>query len=272
MSASPVFNRINSATATSQPFSSPSRLHANPPVDLIRASSSAQLRGVRRVALASAVGLDYHRDNIGGAPPFLGIASIDFGVMAGRWTVPEAGRQGMRTDRIAGKFGLFAVFALIGLGSAPGPASAEPAQVAPAAAIQATEVQATEMQPTPYTVAQADAVPVASPVSYSSDQADRGKDRYESACLECHGDDLKGGMNGGAPLRGVNFEMKYANGAPASALYLFTSTLMPPNSPGRYSANAYADLVAYILKRNGFRAGAPLPSDVDALDYLIVEK
>ena len=118
----------------------------------------------------------------------------------------------------------------------------------------------------------ADAVPVESPVSYSSDQADRGKDRYERACIECHGDDLRGGLNGGAPLRGLNFEQKYANGAPASALYLFTSTLMPPNSPGRYSPSTYADLVAYILKRNGFRAGAPLPSDVDALDYLIVEK
>ena len=118
----------------------------------------------------------------------------------------------------------------------------------------------------------AQAVPVQGPVSYSSDQADRGEDRYERACIECHGDDLRGGLNGGAPLRGVNFEQKYANGAPASALFLYTSTLMPPNSPGRYSPSTYADLVAYILKRNGFRAGAPLPSDVDALDYLIVEK
>ncbi len=118
----------------------------------------------------------------------------------------------------------------------------------------------------------AQTVPVQGPVSYSSDQADRGEDRYERACTECHGDDLRGGLNGGAPLRGVNFLQKYANGAPASALFLYTSTLMPPNSPGRYSPSTYADLVAYILKRNGFRAGAPLPSDVDALDYLIMEK
>ena len=121
-------------------------------------------------------------------------------------------------------------------------------------------------------LAQANADPVEGPVSYSSDQADRGKAKYLSACVECHGDDLKGGLSGGAPLRGVNFLQKFANGAPASALYLFTSILMPPNSPGRYSPSTYADLVAYILKRNGFRAGAPLPSDVDALDYLIIEK
>ena len=124
----------------------------------------------------------------------------------------------------------------------------------------------------PILLAQGEVAQAAQPVSYSREQADRGEDRYERACVECHGDDLRGGMNGGAPLRGVNFQMKYANGAPASALFLFTSTLMPPNSPGRYSPSTYADLMAYILKRNGFRAGAPLPSDIDALDYLIMEK
>ena len=123
-----------------------------------------------------------------------------------------------------------------------------------------------------YQLAQGEILPTPRPVSYSRDQADRGEDRYERACLECHGDDLRGGLNGGAPLRGLNFEQKFANGAPASALYLFTSTRMPPNAPGRYSPNTYADLVAYILKRNGFRSGEPLPSDIDVLDYLIMEK
>ena len=121
-------------------------------------------------------------------------------------------------------------------------------------------------------LAQADAVPVERPVSYSSDQADRGEDRYERDCQECHGDDLKGGLNGGAPLRGMGFEQKFAEGAPASALFGFMSTMMPPNSPGRYSANTYADLMAYVLKRNGFHDGAPLPSDLDALDALIMQK
>lgn len=110
------------------------------------------------------------------------------------------------------------------------------------------------------------------PVSYASEQADRGAKKYEKECEECHGDDLKGGLNGGAPLRGLNFESKYADGAPASMLFVFTSTLMPPNSPGRFSPNIYADLVAYILKRNGIQPGAPLPSDIDALDKMIVNK
>ncbi len=131
---------------------------------------------------------------------------------------------------------------------------------------------ATAAEPDHIHLAQADAAPAESPVSYSSEQADRGEGRYEKECGECHGDDLRGGLIGGPPLRGVSFEQKFADGAPASGLYSFMSTLMPPNSPGRFSPSAYADMMAYILKQNGFKAGAPLPSDVDALDTLIMEK
>ncbi|HWJ88413.1 MAG TPA: c-type cytochrome [Pelagibacterium sp.] len=111
-----------------------------------------------------------------------------------------------------------------------------------------------------------------SPVTYSNDQADRGKTRYARDCEECHGADLRGGLIGGPPLRGAAFEQKFANGAPASAMFMFMSTTMPPNAPGRFSADVYADLMAFILKQNGFQPGASLPSDVDALNNLIVEK
>ena len=87
-----------------------------------------------------------------------------------------------------------------------------------------------------------------------------------------HGESLRGGLIGGPPLRGAEFEQKFADGAPASGLYGFMSSTMPPNAPGRYSASAYADLMAYILKQNGFKAGTPLPSDLDALDALTMEK
>ena len=109
-------------------------------------------------------------------------------------------------------------------------------------------------------------------VSYASDQADRGKKRYKKDCLECHGDDLKGGLNGGAPLRGLAFGKKYFDAMPASVMFEYMSATMPPNAPGRYSENTYAELMAYILKRNGFRAGAPLPTDLDALDRMTIEK
>jgi hypothetical protein len=77
---------------------------------------------------------------------------------------------------------------------------------------------------------------------------------------------------GGAPSRGLAFAQNFANGAPASALFMYMSATMPPNSPGRFSESTYADLMAYILKRNGFRAGAPLPTDLDALDHLMMVK
>jgi mono/diheme cytochrome c family protein len=119
---------------------------------------------------------------------------------------------------------------------------------------------------------QAAAAPGNKPVSYSSDQADRGEKRYNSSCADCHGDDLKGGLIGGPPLRGVAFDQAFANGAPASGLFGFMSTQMPPDSPGQFSASGYADLMAYILKQNGYQPGAALPSDSDALDHLIIQK
>ncbi len=110
------------------------------------------------------------------------------------------------------------------------------------------------------------------PVSYTQDQADRGKKTFVQECVDCHGEDLRGGLNGGPPLRGLAFEQKFADGAPASAMFVFMSTLMPPNDPGRYAPGDYAELMAYILEENGFQPGAPLPSDEKALDNLIVEK
>ena len=108
--------------------------------------------------------------------------------------------------------------------------------------------------------------------TYTAEQAERGKEEFGKECVECHGKDLRGGLLGGPPLRGVNFEQKYGNGAPAGVLFEVMSTTMPPNAPGSYSAAVYADLMAYILKTNRYRSGAELPSDIDALYNLIIEK
>lgn len=122
-------------------------------------------------------------------------------------------------------------------------------------------------------VAQAGAAePADKPVSYTDEQAARGKKTFVSECVDCHGDDLRGGMNGGPPLRGRSFEQKFADGAPASAMFVFMSTLMPPNDPGRFSPGQYAEMMAYILQKNGIQSGAPLPSDTDKLDNLILQK
>lgn len=134
-----------------------------------------------------------------------------------------------------------------------------------------------EAPPTPSVTAPADAAPADAaagerPVTFSADQADRGEEDFVDDCADCHGETLRGGLLGGPPLRGVTFEEKYANGAPAGVLFEVMVATMPPNAPGRYSPETYADLMAYILERNGFRAGAALPADVDALYSLIMEK
>src|SRR5687768_13987514 len=43
------------------------------------------------------------------------------------------------------------------------------------------------------------------PVTFSAEQADRGETRYGRECVDCHGDDLGGGLLGGPPLKGVAF-------------------------------------------------------------------
>ena len=43
--------------------------------------------------------------------------------------------------------------------------------------------------------------------------------------------------------------------APLSDLYEYVSTAMPLDKPGSLSAANYADIVAYLLKANGFPSG-----------------
>ncbi|WP_332686604.1 c-type cytochrome, partial [Devosia sp.] len=96
-------------------------------------------------------------------------------------------------------------------------------------ALQAIRVLPAPPSENPLLLAQAEVAPVQAPVSYAADQADRGKQDYEDNCTECHGEDLNGGLLGGAPLKGLSFEEKYAKGAPAGMLFEIMSATMPPN-------------------------------------------
>ena len=112
----------------------------------------------------------------------------------------------------------------------------------------------------------------AAPVTFTAEQAQRGETSYRSNCVDCHGANLDDGEFGGPPLKGNAFREHWF-GQTADGLYGFMSTAMPPDSPGRYSATQYADMLAYILKRNGFQAGgAELPSDSDTLYTLLMVK
>lgn len=107
------------------------------------------------------------------------------------------------------------------------------------------------------------------PVTFTADQADRGKTAYDANCVSCHGPDLIS-ANYGPPLAGPYFAGKWI-GQSAGALYTHTHDRMPPSRAGQLEDQTYADLVAYILKVNGLPAGdTELPADVAALNEMTI--
>jgi alcohol dehydrogenase (cytochrome c) len=95
---------------------------------------------------------------------------------------------------------------------------------------------------------------------YTAEQAARGHSIYRAECSTCHGADLRGA--GGNPLVGDNFLAAWARAAWARAgrtvddLYYILKTTMPPGRSRDISDAQHADVLAYILQRNGFASGA----------------
>jgi len=102
---------------------------------------------------------------------------------------------------------------------------------------------------------------------YTEEQALRGAEVYEQNCAICHGTDLAGTFE--MPnLRG--YFVGLWTGASLDLLYDYVSTAMPLYAPGGLPPDAYADVVAYLLKANGAPAASrPLPHDPTALRAII---
>ncbi len=89
-------------------------------------------------------------------------------------------------------------------------------------------------------------------VGYTLRQAVAGRAAYERSCAQCHLGTMEGSAE--APeLAGPNFRT-YWSGRPARELLEITLS-MPPDAEGSLSEEAYANIVAYILSRNGFPPG-----------------
>jgi alcohol dehydrogenase (cytochrome c) len=105
------------------------------------------------------------------------------------------------------------------------------------------------------------------PLSYTTEQADKGFALYGEHCASCHGKNLDDGAYA-PPLKGVDFRQKWGVRS-AEPLFSYTSTKMPPSRPGTLGDPVYAQLLAYILQENGATSGArELPGDPDALKVL----
>ena len=107
-----------------------------------------------------------------------------------------------------------------------------------------------------------------SPPSFTATQAGRGARAYRSTCQDCHGRRLEG-SDSGPPLAGPYFAAQWG-GAPVGDLFEVIATTMPAGRPRTLSPAETADIVAYILCRNGDAPGvAPLTPAQGDLDTKI---
>ena len=99
---------------------------------------------------------------------------------------------------------------------------------------------------------------------YTDEQAGRGVPLYQRECASCHGKALEG-VGQAPPLAGDDFKSNW-DGQPLGDLFERMRTSMPADHPGKLGADRNADILAYMLKQNGFPAGAtPLKGDANAL-------
>ena len=98
---------------------------------------------------------------------------------------------------------------------------------------------------------------------YTAEQADRGVALYKTKCASCH-----------APNRFTDdlFYTSFA-GKPMWEMFDVISDSMPEDDPGGMKPEEYADVIAYLLRLNGFPTGqTDLPSSKDALSLILFEK
>jgi mono/diheme cytochrome c family protein len=88
---------------------------------------------------------------------------------------------------------------------------------------------------------------------YTEAQANRGAAAYDTACAGCHRADLSG--NSGPALREQRFAQQYA-GKDLKTLFTKIATTMPRNAAGSLADSVNLDIVAHVLKENGFPAGS----------------
>jgi polar amino acid transport system substrate-binding protein len=105
----------------------------------------------------------------------------------------------------------------------------------------------------------ADSNDAALPTLYVAAQATKGKVIYAKYCAECHGKELVGGT---APaLSGTQFFTRDMN-TKLGGVFEYMARQMPLGRPGSLTHDEYAQLMAFILQKNGFPSGdSPLSYD-----------
>jgi quinoprotein glucose dehydrogenase len=94
---------------------------------------------------------------------------------------------------------------------------------------------------------------------YTEPQARRGREVYARSCGGCHAEDLRG--KGTAPSLVEESFMFLWEDMTLGELFERTRTLMPSDRPGSLPVQDYADVIAFILEKNGMPSG---PRELDA--------
>ena len=104
---------------------------------------------------------------------------------------------------------------------------------------------------------------------YSATQAARGETAYVKACARCHKESL-GGADESPAIAGAGFLANW-NGESVGSLHERIRTTMPPDEPESLNRQLVTDVTAYLLKMNGFPAGAAeMPADADSLEAIAI--
>ena len=99
---------------------------------------------------------------------------------------------------------------------------------------------------------------------FTPDQALAGEAAYDEHCSTCHLPNLEGGEDA-PPLVGAPFSAVW-EGRNLADLAGRMQARMPQGAPGSLSRDAYVDIVAFLLQKNGFPAGpAPLALQAESL-------
>jgi mono/diheme cytochrome c family protein len=88
---------------------------------------------------------------------------------------------------------------------------------------------------------------------YSTDQAQRGKQQYVRSCAGCHKEDLAG--DGVTPGLADEDFIEHWDKETLEDLFKRLKTTMPADGPGSLGDADYLDVVAFLLKENGFPSG-----------------
>ncbi|WP_321791530.1 c-type cytochrome [Burkholderia pyrrocinia] len=92
-------------------------------------------------------------------------------------------------------------------------------------------------------------------------QAQHGKKIYADACAKCHGDQLEG--NTAPALSGEAFAPEGKSHITVGGIYLYMSSNMPADRPGKMTEQEYEDLMAFLLYSNGYDASkSKLTADI----------